>query len=170
MASAATRQNKPISPSQIKRIHSMIHELQINDCVYREILSSRFGVTTSKDLTLHQASTFIDELAQKTREKTLKRFSENKTFGNGSMKHNELGGREGMATPPQLRKIEAAWGDVSVTTDPAKRIQGLRHFIQRIAGVSALRFLDWQGASKVINALTAMQEAKQKKQNAKNAM
>ena len=69
---------------------------------------------------------------------------------------DNLDNRPGMASAPQLRKIEAMWQDISIIPEPDARGRALRHFVKRISGVADLRFLDSQGAGKVINAMNAM--------------
>ena len=140
----------------------MVSILRISDENYRAALESRFDVTTCKGLTLDQAQSFIRELdvlafkvdgdrqkaeghekAEELRRKYPERF-------------NDLDNRPGMASALQLRKVEAMWADVSIVPDPDARSRALRRFIHRIAEVADLRFLDMEGAGKVINALNAM--------------
>jgi len=153
---------KPITSAQIKRIHTILHILNISDENYRAALDSRFGVTTCKDLTLMQAKTFIDELeklalkAQGDRYQAQINAAREKAEAEKPKRFDNLDNRPGMASAPQLRKIEAMWQDVSIIPDQDARSRALRHFINRIAGVADMRFLDGQGAGKVINALTAM--------------
>lgn len=154
MARSAQNQTiKPIMLAQIKRIHTIIHVLQIDDDTYRAALSERFNVASCKDLSINQAQAFIKELENISiaverdnhypAEKQPERFS-------------ELDNRPGMASPQQLRKIEAMWQDVSVVSEQNARGRALRQFVQRVAGVADMRFLDSEGAGKIINALNAM--------------
>lgn len=171
MAQAQRKNEKPITAAQIKRIHTIVHILNISDDNYRAALDSRFNVTTCKDLTLHQAIRFIDELEKLALEVQGDRYKTNREEAKQKAEEAEqkaeearpkrfdnLDNRPGMASAPQLRKIEAMWQDVSIIPDQDARGRALRHFIKRITGVADLRFLDSQGAGKVINALTAMQK------------
>jgi hypothetical protein len=47
---------------------------------------------------------------------------------------------------------------VSRIEDPKDRRKGLRSFLERVVKISDLRFLDQDGAGKIINALSAMQK------------
>lgn len=150
---------KPITTAQIKRIHTIISVLLIDDDTYRVALAERFGVTTCKNLSLYQAQAFIKELediTQKIEQKT--DYLEPKETEKQPERFSNLDNRPGMATPPQLRKIEAMWQDISIVPEPDARNRALRRFVQRIAGVADLRFLDREGASKIINALNAMEK------------
>lgn len=69
-----------------------------------------------------------------------------------------------MATPRQLRKIEAMWADVSRADTEEARATALRQFLKRIVGIENLRFLEGWQVKKVINALEAMQSQKQRKE------
>ena len=156
--------NKPITAAQIKRIHTIKSILHISDENYRAALEYRFTVTTSKDLTMDQAQTFIRDLeelalkAQDDRRQAEHRRKIEEIRQKYPDRHSDLDNRPGMATGAQLRKIEAMWQDISIIPDHAARGRALRLFVQRIAGVASLRFLDQEGASKVINALEAMQK------------
>lgn len=157
MAQTQKKAAKPITTAQIKRIHVVIHSLRIDDDTYRAALTERFSVTTCKDLSLNQAQAFIRELEavaikhQHPEEQPAQAEKQPERFSN-------LDNRPGMASAAQLRKIEAQWSDVSIVPDHDARGRALRTFIKRISGVADLRFLDSQGASKVINALNAMQK------------
>lgn len=163
------RKSKPISAAQVRRIHTIIHILGVSDDNYRAALNSRFQVASCKDLTMKQAAAFIDELEKLARKTELDQTNSNKSEEEQKPKRfSNLDNRPGMASAPQLRKIEAMWQDVSIITDQAARSRALRHFVQRVTGVSDMRFLDNQGAGKVINALKAMQKQSSTKSRADN--
>lgn len=151
---------KAITSTQIRRIHTIVSILRISDENYRAALESRFNVTTCKNLTLNQAQDFIRELDQlamqvegdRQKVEREKRMEEVRK----RLPYSDLDNRPGMATGSQLRKIEATWRDVSIIHEPEPRARALRRFVHRIAGVADLRFLDREGASKVINAVEAM--------------
>jgi hypothetical protein len=146
----------PITKAQIKIVHSLKNALRLDDPIYREILDTWFQVGSSKDLTAAQAETVIRELKGMAVSSGVweERSARKKKF-------DEWENRRGaMATPPQLRKIEAMWQEVSRIEEPEGRKKALRSFLERIAKVSDLRFLDFEGAGKVINALTSMRKRK----------
>lgn len=169
---------KPITAAQIKRIHTIKHLLGIPDDNYRDCLDTRFGVTTSKDLTLMQAKSFIDELDKYAMElqgergkaeRAAARQKADEAEAAKPKRFDDLDNRPGMASGPQLRKIEAMWQNISIVPDTDARGRALRRFIERITGVAGLRFLDAQMAGKVINALNAMEKREtEKRTNAKN--
>jgi hypothetical protein len=169
----AQKTDRPITAAQIKRIHTIVHLLGITDDNYRSALDSRFDVTTCKDLSLLQAKSFLDELEklalktdqerwEKKREEAARAFEEKQP-----KRFDDLDNRLGMASGPQLRKIEAMWQDISIIPEPEPRARALRRFIQRITGVMGLRFLNAEDAGKVINAMNAMQKRATEPQKAK---
>jgi len=151
-----------INPGQIKKIHTIKSALSLDDDTYRELLFNSFRVVSSKQLNFSQAEDLIREMEKIAIASGVWDSCRKKRQGGG--KFEELNLRRGMATPAQLRKIEAMWSEISRIDDIDARQKGLRTFLERIAKVSALRFLDSAGAGKVINALNAMTKQENVKQ------
>jgi len=149
---------KAISEGQIKKIHSLKNVLGFDDDIYRAILYDRFRVKSSKMLSFNSAGLLIDELEAKALSAGV---WEKRNTGSKRQRFNDLEGRAGMATPAQLRKVEAMWAQNSRIFEPEGRRKALRSFVMRVAGVSDLRFLDDEGATKVLNALGAMDRKRQ---------
>lgn len=146
------RAKKHIGGKQIALIHMLVGALGIPDEAYRETLMHNFGVTTSKALTHSDAEELIGALEERAIEKGVWRRYE------GRSKYERLGQRPGMATPAQLRKIEALWKGASTAMDTKAREKGLRTFLHRHFKVSDLRFLPMGKVSKVIYTLERMQK------------
>ena len=135
---------KPIEPGQVKRIHVLISRMGISDEDYRARLEKEFGVRTCKALSRAQAARFIRTMeplapAPPRRRREWKR-------------------RPGMATPAQLRKIEAMWADVSKKTTVGGRRKALGAFLEKRFGVSDLAFVTHEMPGKIIHALEAMKQ------------
>lgn len=158
----AQRKTKPITAAQVKRIHTILHILGVSDENYRAGLESRFGVTTCKDLSVTEAKSFLDELEKLAIETDRERYNAKmeeaaRQFEEKQPKRfDNLDNRAGMASAAQLRKIEAMWEEISIIPEAAPRARALRRMVQKISGVADMRFLDSQGAGKVINGLNAM--------------
>ncbi len=152
----AAKSSGPIRKDQIKLIHVILAAIKIGDELYRHILAAEpFSVKSCKDLDVERASMLIERLEDYgIQTGQWKRY-------NNRLKYEDLGYRAGMATPRQLRMIEAMWNDVTYQkTDDAKQ-RALRRLLWRLYTVSDLRFLeDWQ-ARKVIRTLSAMGGEKQ---------
>lgn len=151
MASKAVRDGRqPITRGQISAIHTLKTRLGMDEESYRALLQEFGGVESSKELSWFQADELIDEMKRKA--------GQEPQVNHKGKRHRGLEGRAGMATPAQLRKIEAVWAEVSRVEDSEERAKALRSFVGKIARVSDLRFLDRRGVAKVIAALTAMQK------------
>ena len=152
-----------INAAQIKKIHALKGALAMDDDTYRAVLAGQFNATSSKNLTGEQAHDLLSDLEHKAvaagkwekRDRYPASSSKNKEM---RTRYNDLETRRGnMASPAQLRKIEAQWAEVTRAQTPEESKRALRHFLERVVKVSDLRFLDAAGAGKVINGLTEMQ-------------
>ena len=139
---------------QIKVIHALKNALQMSESAYRQVLVNRYGAVTSKALNVDEAADLIAYLEDMAVEAGVwEPYARKK-------KYEDLKGRPYMATPKQLRMIEAMWKDVSRHKRTKEREAALRAFLKRIVGVDDLRFLeDWQ-VPKVVEALRAMRDAR----------
>jgi len=72
---------------------------------------------------------------------------------------SDLGYRDGMATPAQLRKIEAMWMSVSKMPNYTAKQKALKGFLKRITGVEELRFIESWQVQKVIRAIDSMKHS-----------
>ncbi len=141
-----------ISFSQIKQIHALKAILGLNDEIYKEILMS-FGVTSCKDLTFTEAKILLEILSEKAIaagkwQKPDSKFSELEKRSNS------------MASPAQLRKIEAMWRDLCFEKTYKEAKKTLRKFIQNHFKVSDIRFIDKATASKIIHVIDKIQSEK----------
>jgi hypothetical protein len=144
-----------INSTQIKKMHALKNALKMPDSAYRKLLFTEFyPATSSKNLTFEQAEEFINNLEAMAIDMGAWEKYE------GREKYENLGFRQGMATPAQLRLIEALWNDVSVITESKSRQKALRSWLQKRFKVSDIRFLDSTATKKVIYALNHMKKQK----------
>jgi hypothetical protein len=141
------RNTTVVTKEQIKKIYTMKNQLGLDDELYREMLLN-FKAKSCKDLTVEQAAKFIDIL---------------EVNATGSKnKFSELSNRAEMATPAQLRKIEAMWVEflkISLKQEvisKQKTRKSLRKLLQRLYHISDLRFLQRENVSKVIKTIETM--------------
>lgn len=143
-----------ITSAQIRKIHTLKSVLNLDNELYVEMLMS-FGVQSSKKLTYAEANIFIDILEEKAAwtnkwKKRSKKYEEL----NDRINSKELA----MATPPQLRMIEAIWREICyVDTDEFAK-QALRKFLQNKFKISDLKFLTKNTAVRVIRAILQIKE------------
>lgn len=151
---------RQINAKQIKKIHALKNQIGMDDDTYRAALNAQYGVQSCKDLTFVHAARFITDLEQKAG--LVSGNGRNPPGNSYRRKYENLRERDGMATPRQLRKIEAMWAGVSRAETEEARAAALRHFLKRIVGLEDLRFLESWQVRKVINALEAMEKQKHK--------
>ncbi len=144
-----------IESRQIKKIKTLQSKLKMSDKEYR-LLLSEYWVGSCKDLHYEEAQDLINRLE----EKALKAGVWSRYSHRGKMKYEDLGERQGMASPKQLRMIEALWRDVSRTHNTELRQRALRKFIFRIVGVSDMRSIEKHQVQKIINAMDHMMRFK----------
>ena len=113
-----------ITAFQIKQIHTLKNILGLDDDLYRDMLAS-FDVCSSKSLTETEAKIFISILNDKVI----------------------------MATPLQLRKLEATWADICNSDDKKEQKESLRKYIKKQFRVDDIRFMTKNKASRVIAIL-----------------
>ena len=143
--------NYMIKPNQIRRIHTLIHILGIDDDLYRELLITSFAVGSSKNLTEAEANVLIDSL----------QYQINLANRNYKTRFNEFYNRaEHMATPPQMRKIEAMWKDITKHTDRTVLKKTLRSFLQKHFNITDIRFMTKEEAIHVIPVLEIIKNYK----------
>lgn len=136
--------------AQIKKIHALKNILHLDDDLYLDMLMS-FGVQSSKNLTYTEAGIFLEILEEKAVLTT--------NWEKRDKKYEELGSRDAdMATPAQLRMIEAVWRDVCYIDTPAFAKQSLRKFIQNKFKIDDIKFLTKKKAVKVIRAISAIKQ------------
>jgi len=124
---------------------------------YRLSIQSIHGFSmSSKDLTYDEAEAWIREHEKIAVEKGVW------TDYSGKKRWEHLAGRKGMASPPQLRMIEAMWAGVSYTHDRAAQQSALRKFLFRIVGVEAMEFLESGHVRKIVNAIKNMKGRRHK--------
>ena len=147
------KRKEPIKPWQITWIHVLLNRIGVSDEDYRARLDEEFGVRTCKKLTRDQAGRFI---------RNMEAIAKGMGIDTGSRRRRrEWSRRPGMATPAQLRKIEAMWADVSWQRTAGERRKALGAFLEKRFGVSDLAFVTHEMPGKIIHTLEAMKQQKQ---------
>jgi len=139
------------TPKQRQQLGYMRKLLGIDEDTYREILSG-YGVDSSKDLSKKQIDELINNLRDKAKETGV--FKPKKSFI--KYKYNNLAGRKNMASPAQLRKIEAMWHNISRQKTPTDRAKALKIMIKKITGKDSINFLTSVDVRKIIKTFENM--------------
>jgi hypothetical protein len=162
---------------QLARIHIARKQLGLDEPTYRAALRESSGKASAGDMTYQEASLVIrhfeargfqpqsaERRAQSGEAQSAERKAQSGK-GLNAMRYADLAGRPGMASPQELRKIEAMWADVAYG-DPAAT---LRKFLMRTQRVTDLRFLTARAAWEVIEAIKAI-GARYKAQDTRKAV
>lgn len=153
----AADQRRSISPGQIRKIHALKGALGLSDEGYRAMVQDVHGFSgTSKDLSYEDAGQLIRRMEDAAVPLGVWRKGEARRRGGGRLKYDDLAGRQGFASPAQLRMIEAMWKDVSRAKTPAAREKALRAFLYRMVKVSAMEFIERRHVQVLIKALEQM--------------
>lgn len=139
-----------ITNAQIKKIHALKNALKLEDDLYREMLLP-FNAASSKDLTDYLAEIFIYQLESMAVKMGV--------WENPSLKYEDLRYREEkMASPQQLRMIEAMWRDVCYFDNDKFAKKSLRKFMRNKYKVDDLMFLTKAKATKVIQGIKGIKK------------
>lgn len=138
-----------LSPKQLALVHLAKKSVGMVDDDYRAMLNRVAGVTSARNL---------NDLTFRFVMEEFHRLGFDSTFA----KHN-LGLRVGMATPAQVQKIRDLWSDI---TDGEGTEQELGRWLEGHFKVSALQWLEYETARKVVGALISWNTKRQAKRAA----
>lgn len=142
-----------------RKLHTLLGKLGISDDDYRAMLAE-YHVTTSKDLAYVDYRELVNNLEDMAVSAGVWQRREY-TEGASKKRFDDLGRRTGMASPPQLRKIEAMWAKVSRAQTARDKRTALNHFLAGRFGVERIEWLPFETVPKVIRAIAAMGAAEQ---------
>lgn len=135
--------------TQIRKIHTLVNVIGLDDDLYREMLMS-FGVQSSKKLTYTEAIILTEILEDKA--VALNRWQKQ------PKKYEDLKRTEKMATQSQLRMIEGLWREICYFDNDDFAKKSLRKFLKTKFKIDDVMFLTKNKASKVIQAITGMKK------------
>jgi hypothetical protein len=139
---------------QIKKIKTLERAIGVDEGVHELLVKEYSGgrVTTCTGMTYHEAGQMINHIENIA----LKMNIGWQKVNSNCDKYDYLDGRDiDMATPKQLRMIEAMWRARSYAATPNDRAKALRHFLERFK-VSDITFLTHAIVRKVKHALDHM--------------
>lgn len=142
-------------PDQIQKIHVLKAVIGLSDDDYRALLGGMFqGICSSKDLTADDADRLIAKMRGLLPQSN---YTSGQWPGRGGKtKYAELGVRPGMATPAQLRMLEAMWAEVSVFDNPTRRAEAFKEFLNARFQVKDVLWVEYKDVSRVVTAIKAM--------------
>lgn len=151
-----------VTPYQIKMLHALSNALGLTKDEYRSRIAEMHGFSGScLDLNSIEADHLISNWRAEAIEAGV--WKSHRPQGTGQsklLKYDDLGRRKGMATPKQLRMIEAMWAGVSRAQGAIARERALKGLLKRIIKVDDMRFVEMWHVKVLIKALESMKEAK----------
>ncbi len=143
----------PLSPALITRIKMLQKQAGIGEDDYRALLLG-YGVTSCKELMQTDARLligFLERVATPVKSVVTVR----------KMKYDDLGHRQDMATPRQLRMLEAMWKDVSYQTTVAKCHEAWLVFLKNKFDRISPEHIERELVQRIVKTLQAMKYQKQ---------
>jgi len=134
----------------LAKIHIAKKDLGLDGTQYEDVLRANSGKESAALLTDAEAAAVLDHFEQlgwKPRRRRKKKQGM-------ALRFEGLAGRPGMASPAQLRKIEATW-----MTHPGvleKNEAALRRFLINRFHVSGLRFIEDHQVGKILRAIESI--------------
>jgi hypothetical protein len=140
-------QGKMLNAMMVKRIKALQRAAGVDEESYRAMLAG-YGVESCRGLDFRQAMEVVA---------ALRRFAGQDRRPGGSRRYDDLGHRAGMATPKQLRMLEAMWMEVTRQTTRTAARSALGSFLLHRWQVTGLEMLRRDQVSAVRRALSEMQ-------------
>lgn len=138
-----------------KVIHTLLSTLGMPDENYRALLWDRYKVNSSKDLSAAQASDLVACLHGLLPAEVRKLY-QTPTIAPGTRKrHERMGQRDGMATPAQLRMLEAEWVRRSRADSLQEKQAAFITWLGRF-GITRLEWIPREDVGKILRALQSV--------------
>jgi len=138
----------PLTRNQIMILHVAKNRLCLDDDSYRDALEAHGGARSSKGLDFRG---YINVM------KHFERCGFKRATGNFKSEISDLkSNRAGMATEKQNKKIYALWWSLRGYYEKGNEYKALRGFLKNRFNVEHERFLDFETAHKVIEAIKAI--------------
>ena len=141
----------PAVDSRRRALLALVHiakaELGLDDATYRAMLRRITRRTSAAKCTNRQLEQVLDHL---------RRLGWQAGKPRPARKYDDLGERPGMATPRELRYIEALWAELTPEQDETIRARTLRAFLRSQYRVEDITWLTEGQAHAAIEALKAI--------------
>ncbi len=128
---------------QLAKIHIAKKDLALTDGNYRDLLRGLTGKESARDLSGKEVDAVLQEF-NKLGWKPKKQRPQ-------KLKYQDLANRPGMATPKQLRMIEAMWMTGEGIRE--KNLTAFRRFLKNRFGISGMRFIEELEIHRIVKAI-----------------
>ena len=146
---------KLINNYQKKIVHTMLSKIGMNDDEYRALLYSSFSVDSCKGLLFYQANQLIHKLECIGIAAGVWEKKEKKGY---AARFEDLGRRGGMASPAQLRMIEAMWCEKSFMPTLKAKQKALNVFLNNKFGIARIEWITDDMVRNIVKAIKGMKK------------
>ena len=141
--------------STSRTIHALVARLRLPDEDYRAMLWDRYQSASSKDLTATQANDLVAALHALLPAAERVAHPRPLIAAGARKRFESLGDREDMATPKQLRMLEANWVARSRAVDLAAKQAAFREWI-RNRGIERVEWIPRDQVGRLLRAIHAV--------------
>ena len=141
--------------NHLAKIHIAKKQLGLSELNYRDLLRGVTGKESARDINNYQAAMVLAEL-KKLGWKEKKRKPQPGDGQLKKLKYDDLANRLGMATPKQLRMIEAMWMTGSNIRE--KNIPSFLRFLKSRFEISGMRFIEEFDIHRIVKAIEVINE------------
>lgn len=142
--------------SAIRVIHTLVSRLGLTDEDYRTMLWDRYEATSSKNLTSRQANDLVAALHGLLPAEERQTHPQPQIAAGARRRFDRLGDRDGMASPRQLRMLEASWVQRSRAEDLAAKQAAFRDFLRNRFRIERVEWIPSDMVGRILRAIQAV--------------
>ncbi|MEK7394368.1 MAG: phage protein GemA/Gp16 family protein [Fibrobacterota bacterium] len=145
--------------SASRTIHAQLARLGMADADYRVMLWDRYRASSSKDLTKAQAADLVASLHSLLPEADRAANPAPVAMAGARRRYERLGDRDGMATPKQLRMLEAAFVQRSRGDALGDKQEAFRQFLRTHFSIDRPEWIERDQVGRILHAVTNIDKA-----------
>lgn len=142
--------------SATRVIHALLSRLNMRDEDYRAMLWDRYEATSSKNLTARQAKDMVAALHELLPAEEREAHPVPQIAPGTRLRFDRLGDREGMASPRQLRMLEASWVQRSRAEDLSAKQDAFREFLRTRFHIERIEWIPSDQVGRILRAIQAV--------------
>lgn len=142
--------------SATRIIHTLVSRVGLCDEDYRAMLWDRYQASSSKDLTRNQTNDLVAALHELLTDEERRANPLPQIAADVRKRFERLGDREGMATPAQLRMLEASWVQRSRAEDLAAKQAAFRAWLRDRFHIERIEWVPRDQVGRILRAIQAV--------------
>jgi hypothetical protein len=142
--------------SATRVIHALLSRLNMRDEDYRTMLWDRYEATSSKNLTSRQANDLVAALHELLPAEERQAHPQPQIAPGTRRRFDRLGDRDRMASPRQLRMLEASWVQRSRAEDLSAKQEAFREFLRNRFRIERIEWIPSDQVGRILRAIQAV--------------